>query len=239
YLHEADGPAPVRRGRPGLSWWSLLDMAPTLEGNPSAWRPASKLFAGQGLAILLHEARYASLECGSSGGGHGHPDRLHLTLHDAGIHWLPDPGAGSYVERDLLWYRSTLAHNAPRLDGRSQTGGEAACEAFEQRGDWAWMRGRWDRATRTVVTGPDYLLDLLETGDNEEHLVELPWHLAGSLSVRTPGAWESLPEDPIAAKEFVESVERFRPVGASPSLVIDAIADGAALSLHLAGHGEL
>ena len=35
-------------------------------------------------------------------------------------HWLADPGTGSYVTRDLFWYRSTLAHNAPRLDGLTQ-----------------------------------------------------------------------------------------------------------------------
>src|SRR2546430_15296661 len=65
---------------------------------------------------------------GPSGGGHGHPDRLHLTLHADGVHWLADPGTGSYVSRDLFWYRSTLAHNAPRLDGASQSLGAAVCE---------------------------------------------------------------------------------------------------------------
>ena len=57
---------------------------------------------------------------GSYGGGHGHPDRLNLVLHADGEYWLPDFGTGSYVARDLFWYRSTLAHNAPRLDGASQ-----------------------------------------------------------------------------------------------------------------------
>ena len=73
-------------------------------------------------AILREGSRYASLECGPYGGGHGHPDRLHLTLHADGRHWLADPGTGSYVSRDLFWYRSTLAHNAPRLDGVNPAG---------------------------------------------------------------------------------------------------------------------
>lgn len=246
YLHEADAPAPPRRDRTSLSWWSLIDLSPTLDGDASAWRPESRLFAGQGLAVLRRGKRYASLECGTSGGGHGHPDRLHLTLHDGGVHWLADPGAGSYVERDLFWYRSTLAHNAPRLDGRSQGPGEASCEAFEERGEWAWVRGRWDRAARTVVTAPEYLLDLLETDDQDEHLVELPWHLAGAFTMRTPGGWEPAADDPLAANEFVESVERFRPAGPPSLLVADAAANaagasgsGAALSLHLTGVTEL
>lgn len=240
YLHEAGEPAPAARGRSGLSWWSLLEMSPSLEGDASAWHPASTLFRGQGLAVLRRGARYTSLECGVSGGGHGHPDRLQLTLHDAGVHWLADPGTGSYVSRDLFWYRSTLAHNAPRLDGRSQIPGDAACEAFDENGDWAWVRGRWERAVRTLVAGPDYLLDLLETADQEEHLVELPWHLAGTHSLSTPGRWEPVSDDPLARNEFVSSVERFRPDGAPSLLVLETRTDGgAALTLQLAGATEL
>src|SRR2546427_958333 len=89
----------------------------------------------------------------SSGGGHGHPDRLHLTLHADGVHWLADPGTGSYVSPDLFWYRSTLAHNAPRMDGASQLPGDAACEAFDEPGEWGWVRGRFGDITRTVVAG--------------------------------------------------------------------------------------
>ena len=98
-------------------------MAPSLPDEAAPWAPGSVLMAEQGLAILRSGRRYASLECGRFGGGHGHPDRLHLTLFADGRHWLADPGTGSYVSRDLFWYRSTLAHNAPRLDGRSQAPG--------------------------------------------------------------------------------------------------------------------
>ena len=111
--------------------------------------------------------RYASLECGRFGGGHGHPDRLHLTLHADGHHWLADPGTGSYVTPDSGWYRSTLAHNAPRLDGRSQPPGDARCDAFEAREGWSWTRGSFGDLTRTLVAGP-YLLDVVELNGVEE-----------------------------------------------------------------------
>jgi hypothetical protein len=240
YLHEAGELAPGSRGRGGLSWWSLLDMSPSLGGDASAWRPEGALFAAQGLAVMRRGDRYASLECGTTGGGHGHPDRLQLTLHAGGVHWLADPGTGSYVSRDLFWYRSTLAHNAPRIDGRSQAPSDAACEAFDDQGDWAWARGRWSRVVRTLVTGPDYLLDLLETDDQHEHLVELPWHLAGDLSVRTPGRWEPADDDPLARDEFVSQVERFRPDGEPQVLRLDAAhPDGTTLTLHLGGAVQL
>lgn len=234
YLHEAGEPPPARRGRADLSWWMLLAMAPELEGSPERWAPGSVFLPSQGLAVLRSGTRYASLECGPYGGGHGHPDRLHLTVHQDGVHWLPDFGAGSYVARDLFWYRSTLAHNAPRLDGASQRPGDAACEFFAAADDWAWVRGRFGPLARTVVSGPAYLLDLVELASDQEHTLELPWHLAGTVEVRGPGEWR-----PAALEdEFVSRVERFVPASAGP-IVLSAVAAGASLELVLSGEGEL
>ncbi|HYC31612.1 MAG TPA: heparinase II/III family protein, partial [Gemmatimonadales bacterium] len=101
YLHETGFPPPATpRSRADLSWWALLEMLPSLPASSAAWTPGSVLMGGQGLGVLRTGNRYASLECGAYGGGHGHPDRLHLTLHADGVHWLPDPGTGSYVARD-------------------------------------------------------------------------------------------------------------------------------------------
>jgi hypothetical protein len=207
YLHDAGAPGgAARSARCCLSWWSLLEMLPEL---PAAepWSPPTVLFESQGLGVLRTGNRYASLECGVYGGGHGHPDRLHLTLHADGVHWLADPGTGSYVARDLFWYRSTLAHNAPRTGGVSQLPGEANCECFEERNGWAWVRGRYGKMSRTVVSGPSYLVDVIDFSDREESQLELPWHLAGRGDVESRGRWMSadLPD------EFVARVERFVP----------------------------
>src|SRR2546422_4173676 len=170
YVHDAPIeplPSPLSRSR--LSWWALLFMTPALPVDPAPWSPASVLLESQGLAVLRRGDRYVSVECGQWGGGQGHPDRLHLTLHADGVHWLPDPGTGAYVVRDLFWYRSTLAHNAPRLDGVSQPAGDATCEMFDDGGgggggggEWAWTRGRYGDVTRTVGSGRAYLLDVVE-----------------------------------------------------------------------------
>ena len=205
--------------RPAPSRRAVRARAPTSPGGPcsrwrrrcprarATWRPGNTLLESQGLAILRRGDRYASLECGAYGGGHGHPDRLHLTLHANGRHWLPDPGTGSYVARDLFWYRSTLAHNAPRLDGASQPPRDAECAAFGESGDWAWARGRCGEFTRTVVAGPRYLLDVLELSAPEEHLVELPWHPNATVGLEPPGRWE--PEQ-AGAGEFVSATRALR-----------------------------
>ena len=234
YLHEAGLPAPAERGRDDLSWWMLAVALPAIESRARTAAPMSVLLESQGLAVLRTGTRYASLECGAPGGGHGHPDRLHLTLHEDGVHWLPDPGAGSYVSRDLFWYRATLAHNAPRIDGVSQVPGDATCESFDSSRHWAWVRGRFGDVTRTVISGPDHLLDRVEMSAVDPHTLELPWHLAGTWEVVSPGRWEPASlED-----EFVSEVSRFVP-DQRGAIRIVATAGGSSISLTLLGADEL
>lgn len=226
YLHEAGETTPAQRAREDLSWWMLLAMHPALPTTSVRRTPASVLLQSQGLAVLRSGTRYLSLECGVLGGGHGHPDRLHLTLHENGVHWLPDPGTGSYVARDLFWYRSTLAHNAPRLDGVSQIPGDAVCEYFDVQGPWSWVRGRFGVVSRTLVSGPDHVVDVIEAVANERRVLELPWHLAGDIEVLSPGTWvPGVLED-----EFVSQVERFV-AGAAGPVAVRARIQGAAASL--------
>jgi len=234
YLHEAGEPPPTARTRADLSWWALLEMAPALPDGTPPWKPESVLLERQGLAVLRRGERYASLECGRLGGGHGHPDRLGLTLYADGVHWLADPGTGSYVTGDLFWYRSTLAHNAPRLDGRSQTPADAQCEAFDVTNAWGWARGRFGEMARTLVAG-DYLLDVVELSAAEDHTVELPWHLAGRVETVTPGDWTIEPWD----EPFVEQIERFTG-STDEGVVLRAHGEGGqTLTLHLRFDGTL
>jgi hypothetical protein len=212
YLHEAGEPAPSARGRSDLSWWMLATMAPELPEARAVWVPGSALLPEQGIAVLRDGDRYVSVECGAYGGGHGHPDRLHLTLHARGVHWLADPGTGSYVSADLFWYRSTMAHNAPRVDGVSQAPVDARAEMYEGSGQWGWVRTRADRFTRTVVAGPTHLVDVVEFAADDEYVVELPWHPEGEVEVLSGGRWESAE----LADRFARDIERFVPDQAGP-----------------------
>src|SRR3989441_341887 len=213
-------------------------MEPELSSDAPPWSPDSVLLESQGLAVLRTGAedggRYVSLECGQTGGGHGHPDRLHLTLYADGVHWLPDFGTGSYVAAVLFWYRSTLAHNAPRLDGASQPPRGATCEAFDAQGDWAWSRGRYGEVTRTIASGPAYVLDIVELASREERLLELPWHFTGRGDVTTRGRWE----DAELSDEFISRVERFVPEGDGPC-VVELTAGNRRLTAHFVFQGEL
>jgi hypothetical protein len=130
---------------------------------------------------------------------------------------------------------STLAHNAPRLDGVSQPPGDARCTNFDAQGAWSWARGTYGPLFRTLVSGPRYLVDVVELGAEEEHLLELPWHLDGRVEIPSAGGWTA---DELA-DEFVSAVERL--TGGLDTVVLRARAsDSAAITLHLhLGGGEL
>ncbi|MBX3146177.1 MAG: heparinase II/III family protein [Gemmatimonadales bacterium] len=232
YLHDAGEPARELTGRADLSWWMLWSMTPTLPAV-DPFESTSGLLRQQGVAVLRRGVRYLALECGRFAGGHDHPDRLHLTLHADGIHWLADPGTGSYVTRDLFWYRSTLAHNAPLLDGQSQQTGDARCAAFEDKGEWGWIAAEYRSLRRTVVSGPDWILDLVDLTGSDERDLWLPWHLGGDTRVETSGQWESVDWQ----HEFVRNPERFV-VAHGTDTVVAASQGGRTLRLHLIG-GEV
>lgn len=170
---------PARLSRDLLGWKALLWMDPA-DPTPGAWEAGSALLRDQGLVVLRDNGRYVSLECGGDHGGHGHPDLLHLSLY-WDQHWLVDPGTGSYVRPSLFWYRSTLAHNAPGLADVGQESRNGSCTAFDSQGEWTWCQaaasdlfGQTCNAQRSVLLGPDYVLDVIDF--NSPAPVDLPLH---------------------------------------------------------------
>ena len=235
YLHDAGQTLPAQRSRADLSWWALLIMAPDLPAGTDRWSGSSRFMAQQGLAVMRHGTSYLSLECAGGGGGHGHPDRLHITVHAGGVHWLPDPGTGAYTSRDLFWYRSTLAHNAPMLGGRSQpSDGNSRCTAFEANDEWAWCAAVWQDVRRTVISNPRWALDVTQFDTNQATQLDLPWHLAGDDTIVNVGDW-----NPVSfTSEFVANAEQFAP-GAAESVVVASQSGEATLRVWFAGDGEL
>ncbi|HET7585945.1 MAG TPA: heparinase II/III family protein [Gemmatimonadaceae bacterium] len=178
--------APVALSRADLGWRALLFALPELP--PLHPVPArSVLLDAQGFAVMRRDGgrAYVALDYGHAGGGHGHPDRLDLLLAVGTDRWLDDPGTGSYVDPTLHWYRSTLAHNAPLVNGRSQTPGEGALRAWDERGAAGWVRAELPegrlaphvQATRTVVVMDGYLIDRVEWLAAEPARFELPVHV--------------------------------------------------------------
>ncbi len=214
--------------RADLGWKSLLharERLPTLKPH----QHHSVLLEAQGLVVLRPEPNtYVSLEYGEPGGGHGHPDRLGLVLAVGEERWLDDPGTGSYVDPSLFWYRSTLAHNAPLVDGRSQRPAHGVLCAFDVFRRYAWAEAELAapavanvRFRRAVVTTAEYLVDLISWEAEDAHMVDIPFHIpydAAALSWHTGELAGSM--DPSDGFQFLKEIEMANAGGGAVPLAL-------------------
>ncbi|MEO8879353.1 MAG: heparinase II/III family protein [Gemmatimonadaceae bacterium] len=181
--------------RADLGWRSLLFARETLPPLERA-NMASALLEGQGIAVFRRDEgkAYAALDYGHHGGGHGHPDRLNLLLAYGPHRILDDMGTGSYVDRSLHWYRSTLAHNAPLVNGRSQPQTSGSLMVYDERDGLGWIDACADisnapevQAQRAVVVSDSVCIDDLRWVSFEEvRRVELPIHTRGRIDLSGP-----------------------------------------------------
>lgn len=174
--------------RADLGWRSLLHARVELPALEKV-APKSAHLTGQGISVFRRDRGevYVALDWGQSGGGHGHPDRLNLLFMQGATRWLDDLGTGSYVDSSLHWYRSTLAHNAPLVNGRSQARVDGALIAHDERGGVGWTFAEANglapgvRVTRAVIVTPEYFVDEIKWNAETGVRFELPIHFDGKL----------------------------------------------------------
>ena len=173
--------AGVRLTRADCNWRTLLLARPTLPLLADAV-PRSELLEGQGLAVFRrHGGRFwVGLDYGDPGAGHGHPDRLNLIIATRHARWLDDVGTGSYTAPTLSWYRSSMAHNAPVVDGQDQGAARSALLAHDEQQDAGWVSASFTEPrsqvhfVRTVVVMRDHVLDELTWSSAAPVTVDLP-----------------------------------------------------------------
>lgn len=250
--------------RRDLSWRSFLYLTPELPTvargrGGGTGRPGDRLVVdftalretqsqkmpGTGVAILRRDAgaTYAGLEYGHYGGGHGHPDRLHLTLFANGVHWLADPGTGWYHVPELGWYRSTIAHNTLSVDGQLQVPREGRLLAFGGAGGFQVAQALVEevaegvRLRRTLVLGDGFLVDVFDAAAavDSEHTFDWAFHAAGRLISNEgrsdTGRHEPAPgpeQRPLGDRDGYEFLSDVRPLG-SDGLDAFVERDGASL----------
>jgi len=264
YQHGAD--------RSDLSWRTLLYLAPELpvvaggRGRVDARsdevpvvdfadlrEKESQRMPGTGVAVLRRDAgaTYAGLEYGHYGGGHGHPDRLHLTLFANGVHWLADPGTGWYHVPELGWYRSTIAHNTLSVDGQLQNPREGRLLAFGEAGGYqaaqALVEGVAEgvHMRRTLLLGDGFLVDVLDaTGVvGSDHTFDWAFHTRGQLisSERSDSGERSrpapdIPRSPLGDRNGYEFLTEVQPLS-TEGLHVVVEHDGASLRVLQTGSG--
>ena len=171
----------VRLTRADCGWRALLLARPQLPPLADAV-PQSELLQGQGLAVFRREAGrcWVGLDYGDPGDGHGHPDRLNLVIATRDTRLLDDVGTGSYTSPTLAWYRSSLAHNAPMVNGENQGAGWGRLRAHDEHGDIGWVSATFVdptsgvRFTRSVVVATDHVVDELTWTSPHDVFVDVP-----------------------------------------------------------------
>ncbi len=106
--------------------------------------------------------QYVFLKYGIHGGGHGHPDKLGLTVYACGERQAPDLGTPGYgIDLFQGWYRQTVSHNTVVLDGKSQPAGAGRSIAFRADGPFqiADAAVRWGEEAVIGIDAPTYGVD--------------------------------------------------------------------------------
>jgi hypothetical protein len=125
--------------------------------------------------------------------GHGHHDKMGITLFANQKLWLADYGTPGYGSAITAWYQSTPAHNVVLVDGQNQAGtkensvklwlGGSDLEAAQSQTLEAYPGVAY---TRTVVRIGDYFVLCDQLQSEHEHSYDFYLHGEGELSLDGP-----------------------------------------------------
>jgi hypothetical protein len=226
--------------------WMALLHGVDIESDPSPLQLESCLYEDTGNAFLRSASTAVVLKFGPHGGGHGHPDKLSISIHDGYREILPDLGTPGYgVPDHIHWYRKTLAHNTVTVDERDQNEAAGSLVAFRKRTDGGLvvaecstayegvtMRRALDLSGRTLIDEfvceataehtYDYVLLSVEPVKAPDSAVpaELPTG-AGYDRIKNPVRWDT--DGPVILSIGKHSVEISTP---DPAMIITGKAPG-------------
>ena len=184
-LPTAEGPALGSVHMPA-SGYAILRSNTSSQGKGQDHRPRDR----------ASEQQYLLLKYGPHGGGHGHPDKLGLTVFAHGCRLSPDLGTPGYgIDLFESWYRQSVSHNTVLLDGRSQPPATGTSNAFRAYGPFqvadasvGWGNsaglGPYSHVSmrRAVLACTDYFLDIFLVDSLAEQRIDWIYRNAGELA---------------------------------------------------------
>ncbi|QDU96657.1 heparinase II/III domain-containing protein [Lignipirellula cremea] len=134
---------------------------------------ASIDLANVGLAVLRAgkgaEQTCVFFDYGRHGEGHGHYDKLNITLFANGREWLLDPGRIGYSFKEYKsWVKHTVAHNTVVIDESNQWATTGKLRWLQTGDDWSACSGECDTAwlgvhlQRSLWLSPQLLIEVFE-----------------------------------------------------------------------------
>lgn len=207
--------------RERMDWRGFLNASPELVQAEIQSGEKSVTMKGTGLSIIRQaDGTYCSLDYGHYGGGHGHPDRLQISLFARGRRWLTDYGTGQYYFDHLKWYRSTLGHNTVVADERDQKRSEGTELIFDENREFTIV----EAGVKEVYSGIDMkrtlvkfrggpLFDYVEMISDTVHTYDYMLHSTGVLSTNQEKECERFVGRD-GAYTFLEDVKSYEAEGA-------------------------
>lgn len=146
--------------------------------TPSGTMP-SVCFEDVGFAVLRSKEKTVVLKYGPHGGGHGHPDKLSISIHDGKKEILPDMGTSAYGVPDFTqWYRKTLSHSTLTVDAADQKETTGKLLQFKPAGSGGFVEAESDGAypgvkmSRSLSLKGNKLTDVFSATSDKEHVYD-------------------------------------------------------------------
>ncbi len=182
-----------------------------------------------GLAMLrsfdpLERQSCLLLKYGPHGGGHGHPDKLAVSIYAGGEPVCPDLGTPGYgIELNQTWYRQTLSHNTIVVDGHSHPPAEGVSMTFARdAGGFGVVDAKVDfdgdpyrgvSIRRTILWAEGYCVDVVLVHCDRERQIDWTFRSAGELVQATGLAAVAVPRLEGAGYEHVAAPRAWRAGG--------------------------
>lgn len=158
-----------------MALFNPVEIKPAEEGyEQGSWR-----FSDAGFALLRSKKTTVVMKYGPHGGGHGHPDKLSISIHDGKNELVSDFGTPAYGAPDYTrWYRKTLAHNTVCVDGRDQASVAGQFIDFKATKNGGYIKASSDssyagvRMEREMALKGNVLSDTFICSSEERHRYE-------------------------------------------------------------------
>ena len=202
-------------------------------GSPSL---SGHLFPDLGVGLLRYRSKTVVLKNGPSGGLHGHPDKLSVSIHDGRREILPDLGTTAYGVPDCYaWYRKSISHNTVTVDKKDQAATGGKIFLFETTPDGGRMEAVLDsayagvRMRRSLSLEKSVLTDRFVCESEDEHVYDY------TLILRDPVALSAAQCDTLPEYGRISQVTKATGKGDCRF----ELRDGTGLALHVNGPYDL
>lgn len=147
-----------------------------LQGTENEFSWPSAEYPNMGYSVLRSGKKTVVLKYGPHGGGHGHPDKLSISIHNGDKEIVSDMGTCAYgIPEFTRWYRKTLAHNTVTVDAKDQHPSAGKLLHFKKHKNGAEVKAEAVEAypgvdmTRSLVLRGDRLKDRFTAASADRH----------------------------------------------------------------------